>query len=585
MGTSYSAPVAEQLFVLTSTRAIADHRFGRIEDAPTPETIEAVLAESAKLANNVFAPINQSGDVETSRAVLGGVATPAGFQEAYALYVAGGWNGLAVPVAYGGQGLPFALGHAVNEQITSANAALAGCPQLTWGAIEAIATHATEDLRRVYLPKLVTGEWTATMNLTEPQAGTDVGAIRTSATPQSDGTYKIRGQKIFISFGDHDLSANIVHLVLARLPGAPVGSKGLSLFLVPKFFVGDGGTLGIRNDVRAVSLEHKLGQRASPTCMMSYGDEDRCVGYLIGEEQGGIRAMFTMMNNARVNVGVQGVAFAERSYQHALGYAQERVQSRRYDGGSDSVAIIQHPDVRRMLLSQRASTEGIRALLYYTAEILDRASGNAEAQGLVDLLTPIAKAYATDVGTEVTSSALQVFGGIGFIEETGIAQHYRDVRITPIYEGTNGIQAIDLVNRKLLQSGGIHWKALLKDLRDQVAAVENPALDSIRGQVSDAINALESASDWMASRAGSGDAMAGATAYLRLFGTVLSCTLLFLQAAQRTDAGDDPQFMSAKATTARFFAEQILPLALALTEPMRAGNGLLEEFAREFAPL
>ncbi|MBA4758527.1 acyl-CoA dehydrogenase [Sphingosinicella sp.] len=560
---TYTAPVTEQRFVLET---IADlpglAQLPRFE-AATVDLVDAILEEAGKLSAGVFATLNRIGDTEGAKLANGVVTLPAGFRDAYAAYVEGGWMTLGADPAYGGQGLPFVLATAVQEQTTSANMALSLCPMLSQGAIEALTAHGSEDQKQIYLTKIISGEWTGTMNLTEPQAGTDVGALRTTATPAEDGTWRIKGSKIFITWGEHDVAENIVHLVLARTPGSPKGTKGISLFIVPKFLVNADGSLGARNDLRCVSIEHKLGIHSSPTCTMSYGDNDDCVGFMIGDENAGMRAMFTMMNHARINVGLQGVAIAERAYQHALAYAKERVQVRR---------IIEFADVRRTLMTMRGLTEAARALTYLNAAAVDRAHAEIdelarrEAQALADLLTPVTKAFSTDVGVEVASLGVQVFGGMGFIEETGAAQHYRDARIAPIYEGTNGIQAMDLVGRKLPQ---VRWKSLFADMRADFAQTAELA-----PYLEDALAALESATIWLA-EGGGDDNAAGATPYLRMFGLTVGGWLLAKQAAaaaKRLAAGEgDPAFLNAKIVTARFFAEQFLPQAAALLGPVTRG--------------
>ena len=562
---TYTAPIAEQRFVLETIADIGGLSALPGFDAASPDMIDAILEEAGKLASGVFAPLNRIGDTVGAKLANDVVTLPPGFAEAYARYVEGGWAGLGASPAHGGQGLPFVLACAAQEQLTSANMAFSLCMMLSQGAIEALQAHASPELQATYLTKLVSGEWTGTMNLTEPQAGSDVGALRTKAEPHGDGTYRVKGQKIYITWGEHDVAPNIVHLVLARLPGAPSGTRGISLFLCPKFLPD-----GARNDLRCVGLEHKLGIHASPTCTMAFGEHDDCVGWLVGDEGGGMKAMFTMMNHARVNVGLQGVAIAERAYQGAVAFARERVQG----GGK---RIVEYPDVRRMLMTMRASTEAIRALAYLNAAAVDRAhaSQDAEAKGLADLLTPITKAYATDLGVELSSLAVQVFGGMGYVEETGAAQHLRDARIAPIYEGTNGIQAMDLIGRKLGQGA---WKALFAEIpvfvktlpRDGDLAVMGPYLD-------DALGALENATVWMTGNGGdaANDNAAGATPYLRMFGVTLGGWLLARQAvaaAERLTAGDgDPVFLNAKIATARFFAEQILPQVAGLLGPATRG--------------
>jgi 3-(methylthio)propanoyl-CoA dehydrogenase len=560
---TYTAPITEQRFVLETIAELPGLAQLPHFEAATADLVDAILEEAGKLSAGVFAPLNRIGDTEGAKLANGVVTLPAGVREAYAAYVEGGWMTLGADPAWGGQGLPFVLATAVQEQTTSANMALSLCPMLSQGAIEALTAHGSEDQKQTYLTKIISGEWTGTMNLTEPQAGTDVGALRTVATPAEDGTWRIKGSKIFITWGEHDVADNIIHLVLARTPGSPKGTKGISLFIVPKFLVNADGSLGARNDLRCVSIEHKLGIHSSPTCTMSYGDNDDCVGYMIGGENAGMRAMFTMMNHARINVGLQGVAIAERAYQHALAYAKDRVQVRR---------IIEFADVRRTLMTMRGLTEAARALTYLNAAAVDRAHAEIdelarrEAQALADLLTPVTKAFSTDVGVEVASLGVQVFGGMGFIEETGAAQHYRDARIAPIYEGTNGIQAMDLVGRKLPQG---RWKSLFADMRADFAETAGLA-----PYLEDALAALESATIWLA-EGGGDDNAAGATPYLRMFGLTVGGWLLAKQAAaaaQRLAAGEgDPAFLNAKIVTARFFAEQFLPQAAALLGPVTRG--------------
>ena len=444
---TYRPATADQLLSISVNAGIAELARHERFAAAEPEMVEAIAAGIGALAAGEWAPLNRIGDTEGAKLENGVVRLPAGFAEAYKDYVEQGWNAIAGPTEFGGQGLPYTLAVTVLENLGTANMAFALLPMLTVGAIDALEKHGSETQKALYLAKIVSGEWPGTMNLTEPQAGSDVGALRTTATPAGDGTYRLSGQKIFITWGEHELADNIVHLVLARLPDAPAGSRGISLFLVSKYLVDPDGSLGPKNDLRAVSLEHKLGIHASPTCVMSYGDNGECVAELVGRENEGLAAMFTMMNSARINVGSQGVQVAEAATQRAVAYARDRVQSARA-GSADkaSVAIIEHPDVRRMLLRMRALTESARGLLYYTSGQVDRGTlGDAAAQARAELLVPLIKSWGTDVGCEVASLGVQVHGGTGFIEETGAAQHFRDARITPIYEGTNGIQAVDLV--------------------------------------------------------------------------------------------------------------------------------------------
>jgi alkylation response protein AidB-like acyl-CoA dehydrogenase len=574
----YTAPLAEQRFVLDCIADLPGLAARPAFANATPDIVDAVLEEAGKLAANVFAPLNSVGDKVHAKLADGVVTLPPGFNAAYKLYIEGGWAGLGVPESHGGQGMPFALAVAVQEQLTSANMAFALCMMLSQGAIEALAAHASPELQDRYLSKLVTGEWTGTMNLTEPSAGSDVGALKSRAEPGpdflADGSYRIKGTKIYITWGEHDAADNIVHLVLARLPDAPAGTKGISLFICPKFLPD-----GARNDLKCVGVEHKLGIHASPTCTMSFGDNDNCVGYLVGSEGAGMRAMFTMMNNARVQVGLQGVAVAEAATQHALAYARQRVQSAKFGGGRDAVRIIEHADVRRTLMTCRALTQASRALVYLNAAAVDRAH-SGDSAGLADLLTPISKAFATDIGVEVASLALQVFGGMGYVEETGAAQFLRDARIAPIYEGTNGIQALDLVGRKLAQDGGAHWQEVFAQIGDTIADLSAHAdLAGLAPWLDDALAATRSATLWLAGNNNSDDVAAGATPYLRMMGLTLGGWLLLRQALVAADqlaAGTgNPGFLAAKITTARFFAEQLLPQVAALSAPVTRGAASL----------
>ncbi|OYU14025.1 MAG: acyl-CoA dehydrogenase [Alphaproteobacteria bacterium PA4] len=568
----YTAPTAEQRFVLDCIADVPGLAALPAYANASPDMVDAILAESGRLAAEVFAPLNTVGDKAHAKLADGVVTLPPGFAEAYKLYIDGGWAGLGVAEAHGGQGLPFVVAAAVQEQLTSANMAFALCMMLSQGAIEALAAHASPELQARYLSKLVSGEWTGTMNLTEPSAGSDVGALKSRAEPHADGSYRIKGTKIFITWGEHDAADNIVHLVLARLPDAPAGTKGISLFLCPKYLPD-----GSRNDLKCVGVEHKLGIHASPTCTMSFGDNDNCVGYLVGAEGAGMRAMFTMMNNARVQVGLQGVAVAEAATQHALGWARTRVQSAKFGGGREPVRIIEHADVRRTLMTCRALTEATRALVYLNAAAVDRAhAGDAAGQGLADLLTPISKGWATDVGVEVASLALQVFGGMGYVEETGAAQFLRDARIAPIYEGTNGIQALDLVGRKLGMDGGAHWQEVFAQVGDTLAELgRDMDVQGLAPWLDDALAATRAATVWMTGANNPDDIAAGATPYLRMMGLTLGGWLLAKQAlvaATRLRSGDgDPAFLRAKISTARFYAEQILPQVGALSGPVTRG--------------
>jgi alkylation response protein AidB-like acyl-CoA dehydrogenase len=571
---TYKAPLAEQIFVLETVADLAGlTRFPQFS-ALAGGMASSILEEGGRLTEGLFAPLNRRGDIEGLVWSAQGVKHPAGFAEAYGSYVEGGWGGLSADPEFGGQGLPFALALAFNEQLSASNMAFSLCMLLTAGAVEALSAHGSKDQKELYLPKLISGRWTGTMNLTEPQAGSDVGALRASATPAADGSWRIKGSKIFITWGEHDLAENIVHLVLARTPGAPAGTRGISLFLVPKFLPKPSGELGHRNDLRCVSIEHKLGIHASPTCSMNFGDEGQCVGWLIGAEHAGMRAMFTMMNAARINVGLEGVAISERAYQAGLAYARERVQSAPI-GGKVPVRIIEHPDVRRMLMTLRSTTQAIRALAYFNAAAIDHSRVELEeankhsARSLADLLTPITKAYCTDQGVEMASLAIQIFGGTGFIEQTGVAQHYRDIRIAPIYEGTNGIQALDLVGRKLHADGGAHWQKLINELSAMTGHLPDEGeVGVIRVSVTASLKLLREAAENVASLEPT--AAAGvATSFLTMFGIVLGASLLAKQAgvaATRLQAGEgDASFLQAKITTAAFFTEELLPRAHALS--------------------
>jgi alkylation response protein AidB-like acyl-CoA dehydrogenase len=536
----------------------------------------------------VLAPLNRVGDEHGIKLEDNKVATAPGWPDAYQRWTAAGWNAVSGPEAFGGQGLPVAINAACTEIWSASNVAFGLCPLLTLSAIEALDAHGSDELKKIYLEKLVTGEWTGTMQLTEPQAGSDVGALRTRAEPAGDGSYRIKGSKIFITYGDHDMTDNIVHFVLARLPDAPAGTRGISLFLIPKFLVNADGSLGARNDIYPSGVERKLGMHASPTCTMTMGDHGGAVGYLIGEENKGMQCMFTMMNQARLGVGLEGVGIADRAYQQALAYAQERRQGRAVGkNGDGSDPIIVHPDVKRMLMQMRAMTAAARSICYATAVALDVAARAKDAKVRADaaargaLLTPIAKAFSTDIGNEVAYLGVQVHGGMGFIEETGAAQHYRDARITSIYEGTNGIQSIDLVTRKLAANGGASVWALLDELSaivEQVETSNDPAFGTTGAKLRDALGALERSSRWLLERVASApnDALAGATPYLRLFGSAVGGCMLAGEALAAKNSGEagDPQRYVA---VARFFAENIAVQATSLektvTDSAEAVNG------------
>jgi alkylation response protein AidB-like acyl-CoA dehydrogenase len=582
--TDYRAPIADMRFVLEEVAGLAAiAELPGYQDA-TPELAEAVLAEAGKLAAEVIAPLNHSGDRDGCAFENGVVRTPKGFVEAYRTYQEGGWNALPFDPDYGGQGLPWTLAYAVQEMWNAANLSFGLCPLLTQGAVELLQAHGSVAQKATFLPKMVSGEWTGTMNLTEPQAGSDVGAVKTRAVPNGEH-YLITGQKSFITFGEHDLADNIVHMVLARTPDAPAGTKGISLFIVPKFLVKADGTLGPRNDLRCLSIEHKLGIKASPTAVMAFGDDGGAAGYLVGEENRGMTYMFTMMSNARLAVGVEGLGIAERAYQQALAYARERVQGRPpgvRDGAP--VRIIEHPDVRRMLMTMKAQVEAMRAFAYTNAAAIDRAKRDPDpsvrdrSQARADLLTPITKAWCTDLGCEIASLGVQVHGGLGYMEETGAAQHFRDARITPIYEGTNGIQALDLVSRKLLRDQGAAATALIAEMGQTAEALAEPsgeALSAIRGALVDGLLGLTSATESLL-ESGPARAAAVASPYLRLFGTVAGGWLLAhsaLAARRRLEANDggDRAFLEAKIKTARFYADNLLPQAAGLARSVVRG--------------
>ena len=565
---TYRAPVSDIAFALKHAaglkEALAEGLYGDLDE----ETVDSVLEEAGRFASDVIAPLNRVGDTFGTPFKDGAVITPPGWKEAYTAWAAAGWNGLVAPSDWGGQDLPHALNAACVEMWNSASMAFGIGPVLTMAAIDALAAYGSDELKQLYLGKLVSGEWMGTMQLTEPQAGSDVGALRTKAERAADGTYRITGGKIFITYGEHDLTDNIIHFVLARLPDAPAGTKGISLFLVPKFLLNDDGSPGERNDVRAHSVEHKMGIHASPTCTMVYGDKGGAIGFLIGEEHKGMAAMFTMMNRARLAVGLQGVAIADRALQQAMAYARERKQS--------GHAIIDYPDVKRMLLTMRSLTGAARAICYATAVALDRGHrGKSDAEKKAaneraSLLTPIAKAFSTDIGIEVASLGVQVHGGMGFIEETGAAQHYRDARIAAIYEGTNGIQAIDLVARKVPLEGGNTVRLYLEELRRTVTAVKEsnaPAFGETAARLGEAVDSLERATQWLLSQKTSDVTLAGATPYLRLFGNAAGGCMLADQALASLRNGDG----TARTALARFFAENVAVQASGLERSVTEG--------------
>ena len=590
----YHAPLAEMHFVMTELAGL-DQVVGLpgFEDADR-DVVAAILDEASKFATDVLDPLNFSGDREGAAwQADGSVRTPAGFKDAYLHFIQNGWNGLTKNPVYGGQGLPQLVSTAVEEMWHSSNMAFDLCPLLTQGAIEAVELCGSDEIKRTFLPPMVAGTWTGTMNLTEPQAGSDLAAVRTKAVPASsetgEGHYKLFGQKIFITYGEHDYTDNIIHMVLARTPGAPEGVKGISLFLVPKFLVNADGSLGARNDVRCVSIEHKLGIHASPTAVMAYGDHGGAVGYLIGEENRGLEYMFIMMNLARFSVGMEGVGLSERAYQRAVAYARDRVQGKAVgvDRAVGAGSIIEHPDIRRMLMTMRANIEGMRALAYVTAAAMDNAHRHPDAaarkrhQTFVDLMIPIIKGCSTELAQELSSLGLQVHGGMGFIEETGAAQHYRDARITTIYEGTTGIQANDLIGRKTARDGGVVARSIVAEI-DQVAnelTMEGDAsLKAIGTGLAEATAALKTAIDWMVPAYGAQtrSAHAGAVPYLRLWGLVAGGWQMgraALVAAQRLrDGTGNSGFLTAKIATARYYADGLLPQAAGLTRTIIGGG-------------
>ncbi len=558
------------------------------------DTINAVLDEAGRLAAGVLAPLNRQGDTQGATLANGVVTTPDGFRDAYAIFRDGGWNGIPFDPQYGGMGLPLVISNACAELWNSANMGFALCSMLTQGAIDAVGTHGSDELKQTYLEKLVSGHWTGTMNLTEPQAGSDVGALRSRAEPAGDGTWRIKGQKIFITYGEHDFAENIIHLVLARTPDSPEGTRGISLFVVPKFLVNPDGSLGQRNDLRCINLEEKLGIHASPTAIMSFGDNEGAVGYLLGDENKGMRCMFTMMNTARLSVGVEGLAIAEGAYQHAVAYALDRRQGKAIGATEPGPsAIVEHADVRRMLMTMKAQIDAMRALCYVNGQALDLARHHGDEEQrvwygqLAELLTPLSKAWCTDLGCEIASLGVQIHGGMGFIEETGAAQYYRDARIAPIYEGTNGIQALDLVMRKLSMEGGAVVRRYLSEMRGLDAALAHGGDDftKTRANFGAALDSLEAASLWLleAMAADPNAAAAGATPYLRMFGLTVGGYLIakggLAAAAQAGEAGADAPFLAGRVATARFYGEQLLPQAPALLPSITAGSAPLYAIA------
>jgi len=574
----YAAPLKDMRFVLNELAGLAAvAKLPGYQDA-TPDTVDAILEEASKFASEVLDPLNYSGDQEGSKWSDGKVVTPNGFKQAYRQYVEGGWPALPFDAAHGGQGLPKLVATAVEEMLTSANMSFSLCPLLTQGAIHAIELAGTETLKRIYLEKMVAGHWTGTMNLTEPQAGSDLALVRTRAVPKGDH-YLISGQKIFITYGEHDLAENIVHLVLARTPDAPEGVKGISLFIVPKFLPKADGTPGVRNKAKCASIEHKLGIHASPTAVMVFED---AVGYLVGEQNKGLSYMFIMMNAARFSVGLEGVSIAERAFQRALAYAKERLQGKDLVQGGKTVPIIRHPDVRRMLMLMKSQTEAARALAYVVAASMDVAAKTKDPrqQAFVDLMIPVVKGWSTETGIEIASLGVQVHGGMGFIEETGAAQHLRDARITTIYEGTTGIQAGDLVGRKIAREGGATvkgWISLLLEFDGELAKSKNPDNQILRQRLATGVQAIAESVDFILATAGKDPnaAFAGAVPFLKLMGIVAGGWQLgraALISESRIDKKEgDQSFYAAKIATARFYADHVLSQAPGLAATVVSG--------------
>src|SRR5450830_851973 len=588
---SYVAPVKDMLFVMNELAGLSEvNALPHCEDA-TPETVEAILEENAKFCGEVVAPLNHPADQEPSFWSDGKVTTSKGFKEAFKQFGEAGWQGVQHPVEFGGQGLPKLVATPCIEMLNSANLSFALCPLLTDGTIEALMTAGTDEQKNTYLSNFISGKWTGTMNLTEPQAGSDLALVRTRAVPQGDGTFKLSGTKIFITYGEHDMAANIVHLVLARTPNAPEGVKGISLFVVPKFLIKPDGSLGERNDVHCVSIEHKLGIKASPTAVLQFGDHGGAIGTLVGEENRGLEYMFIMMNAARFAVGIQGISVAERAYQKAVAYAKDRVQSRDLAGSAGAVTIIHQPDVRRMLMSMRAQVEAARALAYVAAAASDAGHHHADEatrkanQACYEYLVPIVKGWSTELSIDVTSTGVQVHGGMGFIEETGAAQYYRDARILAIYEGTTAIQANDLVGRKTARDGGAVAKGLIAEIRKTETALlaasgggHGADLQAIRLRLASGVGALEAVVDYVVANVKTDikGVFAGSVPYLKLAGVVLGGWQMARAALVAVDklvaAEGDAQFYQAKIVTARFYADHILTQASSLQAAIVEGS-------------
>ena len=586
----YSAPTADMLFVLEHIAGLAQLANREGYEHADLDTVEGVLGEAARFMEEQLVPLNRKGDEEGLVVENGQIFHPDGFADAYMRFVEAGWNGISMNGDHGGGGMPWCVGLAVQEMMTASNMAFSLCPLLTQGAVDAISHHADETLQEIYLPKMISGEWAGTMNLTEPQAGSDVGALTTKAVPGEDGTWLISGTKIFITYGEHELTENIIHLVLARTLHAPPGTKGISLFIVPKFLVNNDGSLGDRNDVRVVSSERKIGIHASPTCVMSYGDLGGAKGWLVGEENTGMRAMFTMMNNARLSVGLEGLSLTDRSYQQARQYAVDRKQGKaigaELDAGESS-PIADHADVRRMLMTMRANAEAMRCVMYANAAAIDFADSSSDESerehwdAVTGLLTPISKGWGSDLGVEMTSLGIQIHGGMGYVEETGVAQHWRDARIAPIYEGTNGIQAADLVFRKLPLGGGAVIEKFFSEMTDLASQLaDNDDLGSLGSALAAGVKEMREAALWLGGRLATqpNDAAAGAVPFLRVAGVVVGGYYLARSAQiaqQLLDAGEgDVDFLNDKIATALFYGQQILPTVAGLVPTITRGADL-----------
>jgi alkylation response protein AidB-like acyl-CoA dehydrogenase len=593
---TYAAPLRDMRFVLNDV--IGLDRVSRLPglDGTDADLVAQILEEGGKFSGDVLAPLNTVGDAQHARLENGVVRTADGFPDAYRQFAEGGWNGAPFEEEWGGMGLPWLVATALQEMWQSANLAFGLCPLLTQAAIDALRQVGSDEQKALYLPKLVSGEWTGTMNLTEPQAGTDLGAIRTKAEKQADGSYRLKGQKIYITWGDHDCTDNIIHLVLARSPDDIPGTKGLSLYIVPKFILDENGNPGVRNDVKPVGLEHKLGIHGSPTCVMAYGEDEGAKAWLVGEENRGIEYMFIMMNNARLAVGLQGVAIAERAYQQAVDYARNRVQSRALTGSQGGVTIINHPDVRRMLMTMKAQIEAMRGLTYDVAAAIDTAEritdgdDAAKAQRRVDLLIPVVKAWCTDTAVEICSTNIQVHGGMGFIEETGAAQHHRDARILPIYEGANGVQALDLVGRKVARDGGAAMEELLADidatLAELAAQGDDTTLAALHRHLKAGRDTLKAATDWVVATMPS-DPAAGASpsaVFLKLAGLVTGGWMMAragLAARAQLSAGAEDRYLEAKLVTVRHYADHVLAHAPSLIDTITAGGTTVMALAED----